>query len=184
MLTPFYLRILHSVSLSPAEFAIVKSTFFSNTAEENIMAGFIFVLFLLCYLPRRFYLISIHDTRTHHYTFIKSSMLRKYLKNESIGRWLPDVHHYTSRCNICLFHHILFYFKMLKKIYTTVRSCTSSIAVLLDSSYDSCRTSYFLFSPNLSNLPNFLRSLFLPLVAPPFFYSRPDYEPAALSTTN
>lgn len=92
---PFFFAFsTRSLSLSPAEFAIVKSTF-SNTAKENIMAGL-----SLFFLPRTSLVVSvlfyIHPRYTHTpLYFIKSSMLRKYLKNESIGRWLPDVHHYT-----------------------------------------------------------------------------------------
>jgi len=61
----------------------------------------IFVLFLTRISLVVSVLLHIHPRYTHTpLYFIKSSMLRKYLKNESIGRWPPDVHHYTLQIEL------------------------------------------------------------------------------------
>lgn len=79
----FFLRILHSVSLSPAEFAIVKSTF-SNTAKEIYYGRVSFVLLsrtsLVGSVLSFFYFISTHDTRTHHYTLLNLACLENIWK--------------------------------------------------------------------------------------------------------
>lgn len=100
---------LHSITTisSLAEFAFVMSTF-RTLLKKRLWQGYSFVLFVLCisfFFHRPFPCISIYDTRTLSLYFIRPSMLRKYLKNESIGRSAQYIRNYThlSKLNE-LFH--------------------------------------------------------------------------------
>lgn len=61
--------------------------------------NFVLLLFLLVVL-----VFSLCNPPTIHahitILYLDPSMLRKYLKNEFIGRWLPDIHHYTHSSEI------------------------------------------------------------------------------------
>lgn len=147
MLTPFFLSLSsHSplgLSLSPAEFAIVKSTF-SNTAKREYYGRVIFVL-----PPPRtslvvsvLFYISIHDTRTHHYTLLNLACLENTWKMSLLEGGCP----------------------MSITIHTSPNWINRSIVV-------QSRSHLWVSVPRRRKLPRiffyFLRPLFLPFAAPP-----------------
>lgn len=161
----FFLRILHSVSLSPAEFAIVKSTF-SNTAKEIYYGRVSFVLLsrtsLVGSVLSFFYFISTHDTRTHHYTLLNLACLENIWKMSLLEGGCPmsiTIHTSSNWINRS----------------TVVRSRSHFSLSIVPRRRKLLHIFYFLFFFFFCFSPSCCSTIFLPWS---------DYEPAALSTIN
>lgn len=142
MLTLF-LRILHSVSL-PRRIRNCKVYIFESLLKRILWQGYLCSSFLVPPSSSLFYFISIHDTRTHHYTLLNLACLENTWKMSLLEGGCP----------------------MSITIHTSPNWINRSTVVRLRSHFS---LSIVPRHRKLLCIFCFLSSLFLPLAAPLFF---------------
>lgn len=119
---------------------------FRTLLKKRLWQGYTFLVLLSpCFIPSSSFSFYIHPRYTHTpLYFIRPSMLRKYLKNESIGRWLPriisiTIHTCPNWINRPTFNHQSHIFfvdncsSYRRKIFISSSSSSSSLWIVLPS---------------------------------------------------